>query len=48
MERALSKSVYPQLEKELRLALLEEAKDGILRVCVRVHSFAFVLLTILL
>lgn len=32
LERALSKSLYPQMEKELKLCLLQETKDGILRV----------------
>ena len=33
LERALSKMLYPQLEKELRLKLIAEAKDGITKVC---------------
>ena len=32
LERALTKSLFPQLEKELKLSLLVEAKEGIMRV----------------
>lgn len=32
LERALSKILYPQMEKELRLKLIAEAKEGILKV----------------
>lgn len=32
LERALNKSIFPQLEKELKMKLVEEAKEGILRV----------------
>ena len=34
LERALTKILYPQLEKELRLKLVAEAKEGITKVCV--------------
>lgn len=32
LERALTKLLYPQMEKELRAKLLSEAKDGIVKV----------------
>ena len=32
LERALTKILYPQLEKELRLKLVAEAKEGITKV----------------
>lgn len=35
LERALSKLLYPQLEKELRLKLVAEAKEGITKACCR-------------
>ena len=34
LERALTKILYPQLEKELRLKLVQEAKEGILKVII--------------
>ncbi|XP_052215259.1 transcription elongation factor SPT6-like isoform X2 [Dreissena polymorpha] len=35
LERALTKILYPQMEKELRLKLITEAKEGILKACCR-------------
>ncbi|XP_050409437.2 transcription elongation factor SPT6 [Patella vulgata] len=35
LKRALTKIVYPQIEKELRLKLLQESKEGILKACCR-------------
>ncbi|XP_053375824.1 transcription elongation factor SPT6-like isoform X2 [Mercenaria mercenaria] len=35
LERALTKILYPQMEKELRLKLIQEAKEGILKACCR-------------
>lgn len=35
LERALTKILYPQMEKELRLKLIAEAKEGILKACCR-------------
>lgn len=35
LERALTKLLYPQMEKELRAKLLSEAKDGIVKACCR-------------
>lgn len=32
LERALTKILYPQMEKELRLKLVQEAKEGIQKV----------------
>ncbi|OWF42541.1 Transcription elongation factor SPT6 [Mizuhopecten yessoensis] len=35
LERALTKLLYPQMEKELRAKLIAEAKEGILKACCR-------------
>ncbi|KAL4223178.1 Transcription elongation factor SPT6 [Mactra antiquata] len=35
LERALTKILYPQMEKELRLKLIAEAKEGIQKACCR-------------
>ncbi|XP_052799386.1 transcription elongation factor SPT6-like [Mya arenaria] len=35
LERALTKILYPQFEKEIRLKLINEAKEGILKACCR-------------
>ncbi|KAJ8312685.1 hypothetical protein KUTeg_010058 [Tegillarca granosa] len=35
VERALVKILYPQMEKEVRAKLLQEAKDGIIKACCR-------------
>ena len=40
LERALSKMLYPQLEKELRLKLIAEAKDGITKVSVHLCNYS--------
>ncbi|XP_005089175.1 transcription elongation factor SPT6 isoform X2 [Aplysia californica] len=35
LKRALYKILYPQMEKELRAKLLQEAKEGVLKACAR-------------
>ncbi|KAL3856432.1 hypothetical protein ACJMK2_011193 [Sinanodonta woodiana] len=35
LERSLTKILYPQMEKELRAKLFQEAKDGVVKACCR-------------
>ena len=39
LERALTKILYPQMEKEIRAKLLQEGRDFVLRVNIPFHFF---------